>query len=113
MMTQEEIREATRNMRNRTANLERAGDYWTEDEKSQLRELFERGVGLSEIAIRLQRTEPAVNQQTEKMDLYRRGSNPCRRKSEPKTPVCLCDTCELDKSACPRCGACDTTQEAE
>ena len=113
MMTQEEIREATRNMRNRTANLERAGDYWTEDEKNQLRELFERGVGLSEIAIRLQRTEPAVSQQTEKMDLYGRGANPSRRKSGPKPPACLCDTCELDKSACPRCGACGNTQEAE
>ena len=112
MMSQEEIRKATQNMRNRTAKLERAGDYWSEDEKTQLRELFEYGVGLSEIAIRLQRTEPAVSQQTEKMDLYGRGSNPCRRKSEPKAPVCLCDTCEIDQSACPRCGAYCATQEA-
>lgn len=94
------------NMRNRTVRLDRAGDYWTEDEKSQLKLLFETGVGISDIAVQLQRTEPAIMQQVEKMDLYNRKASPMRRKSAPKEPVCLCNNCQLDRASCPYPGAC-------
>ena len=70
------LEEAIKNMRNRGIRLGREGDIWSQDEKDRLEELFYEGVGISEIAIRLQRTEPAVIQQIEKMDLYQRKSYP-------------------------------------
>lgn len=104
-MHEYEIIEGVISMRSRTVRLDREGDYWTEEEKEQLVKLFREGEGITAIAIRLQRTEPAIMQQIEKMDLYRRKETPVRRKSTPKPPACLCDTCQLDSASCPRCGA--------
>ncbi len=106
--------QTVKNMRNRTTRLEREGDYWTEDEKSQLKDLFEDGAGITEIAIHLQRTEPAVFQQAEKMDLYGRKRNPMRNRkpaAAAKSHSCLCDVCEIDRALCPRQEACMAFQE--
>ena len=73
----------------------------------------EEGYGISEIAFAVGRSEPAVMQQIEKMDLYQRTLNPKRHKSPPKAPTCLCDSCSLDLSACPRCEAHLSVQEVE
>ena len=59
-MNERGLEEAIKNMRNRGIRLDREGDIWSQDEKDRLEELFYEGVGISEIAIRLQRTEPAV-----------------------------------------------------
>lgn len=112
-MHEYEIIEGVISMRNRTVRLDREGDYWTEEEKEQLVKLFHEGEGITAIAIRLQRTEPAIMQQIEKMDLYRRKETPVRRKSTPKPPTCLCDNCRLDPASCPRCGACQQPVEDE
>lgn len=102
-MSDEGFLEAVRNMRNHEGSMERAGEYWSDDDKLRLKEMFKLGIGISEIAIRLQRTEPAVYQQSEKMDLYNRKNNPKRRKiSVSKTYSCHCPTCEVDPSLCPR-----------
>lgn len=103
--------EIVKNMRQRTTRLDREGDYWTEEEKAQLKSMFEEGIGITEIAMILQRTEPAVMQQIEKMDLYQRERYPQRRKSVPKAPVCLCEVCKLDRSGCPLCEAYKALQE--
>lgn len=100
-MSEYEIYEAVTSMRNRIVRMDREGDYWTEEEKEQLVKLFREGEGITAIAIRLQRTEPAIMQQIEKMDLYRRKEAPVRRKSDPKPPACLCDNCKLDPASCP------------
>lgn len=81
------------NMRRRTVRLEREGDYWTKAEKEALRRLFNEGVGITEMASILQRTEPAIIQQIENMDLYERKKNPIRRKSHTKSPGYLCNKC--------------------
>lgn len=100
-MSDEGFLEAVRNMRNHESNQERAGEYWSDDDKRRLKEMFARGIGISEIAIRLQRTEPAVYQQSEKMDLYNRKDNPKRRKTAAnKNCSCHCPTCEVDPSLC-------------
>ena len=112
-MHEYDIYEAVTSMRNRTVRMDREGDYWTEEEKEQLVKLFRQGEGITAIAIKLQRTEPAIMQQIEKMDLYRRKEAPARRKSAPKPPACLCDNCQLDRSLCPRCGVCLSTPEVE
>ena len=51
-------------MRHQTLRADRAGDYWTDDEKNRLRILFDSGVGITEIALELGRTEPAVYQRS-------------------------------------------------
>ena len=98
--------DSVKNMRKRTVRLDRQGDYWTEEEKQQLITMFNEGVGLTEIALRLQRSEPAIFQMIEKMDLYNRKEQPVRKKSPPKPPACLCENCQLNPDQCPYKGNC-------
>ena len=112
-MREYEIYESVISMRNRTVRMYREGDYWTEEEKEQLVKLFREGEGITAIAIRLQRTEPAIMQQIEKMDLFRRKEAPVRRKSTSKSPACLWDNCQLDPASCPHRGACQQPVEGE
>ena len=90
-------------MRNREIRLNREGEYWTDEEKEQLRTMFEAGFGITKIAYILCRTEPAVYQQIESLDLYNRKTNPQRRRSVAKPRGCLCENCLCAPSFCPRC----------
>lgn len=101
-MTEDAFLESIRSMRNHEGRLERAGDYWSDEERERLKEMFDAGIGISEIAIRLQRTEPAVFQQIEKMDLYQRKNRPRRRKGTDRVCICHCPACEVDECLCPR-----------
>ena len=92
--------ETVRNLRNRTAVLEHEGDYWTEDERNRLRQMFEASIGVTKIAIILQRSEPAIIQQFEVMDLYHRQENP-RRQRRCKKPSCKCKKCKVPTKDCP------------
>lgn len=49
MKNEEAFQESVRSMRNQTLRADRAGDYWTDDEKNRLRILFDSGVGITEI----------------------------------------------------------------
>lgn len=111
MMSENEYTEIVKNMRTRTTRMEHEGDYWSEEERRKLVALFETGVGITQIAVQLQRTEPAVIQQIEKLDLYRRKEKPSRNRSTPKTPTCLCEACTLYKADCTRCEGCIALQE--
>lgn len=99
-MYEENYAEIAKRMRQRTFRLDREGDYWTQEEKGRLEQLFADGVGFTEMAILLQRTEPAVYQQIEKQDLYEREEKPVRRRREDKEPMCLCRKCPF-KDTCP------------
>ena len=55
-MNEHGLEETIKSMRNRNRRLDREGDYWSQAEKDRLHNLFDEGIGLSEIAIRLQRT---------------------------------------------------------
>lgn len=92
-----EFSEAVKNMRNRTTRMERAGGYWSPEEKQRLEHLFFTGVGITEMAVRLQRTEPAVIQQIEKQDLYQRSQYHQRRRNPRGHCGCLYtkDSCEF------------------
>lgn len=90
-------------MRNREIRLEREREYWTEEEKEQLKLLFASGLGITEIAYNMHRTESAVYQQIENLYLYNRKTNPQRRRSAAKPRGCLCENCQCDPSFCPRC----------
>lgn len=99
-------------MRNREIRLNREGEYWTDEEKEQLRTMFEAGFGITKIAYVLCRTEPAVYQQIESMDLYNRKAKPQRRRSAAKPRGCLCENCLCDSSFCPRCMKEQDSEEA-
>ena len=111
MINEKDFAEIVRNMRHRTSRMEREGDYWDVAEKEQLIRLFNNSIGITEIAVQLQRTEPAVIQQIEKLDLYKRKENPVRRRRSVKVPECLCNRCQLDQAACPYYQACPANQE--
>mgnify|MGYP000487329929 FL=1 len=51
MRSEEAFQESVRSMRHQTLRADRAGDYWTDDEKNRLRILFDSGVGITEIAL--------------------------------------------------------------
>ena len=91
------------NMRRRTVGLDREGDYWTDEEKQKLVQKFMEGEGITAIALELQRSEPAIFQMIEKLDLFNRKNQPQRRKSLPNPPVCLCENCRVDPACCPNC----------
>lgn len=111
-MGEKEFTESVKNLRKRTKKLEHEGDYWTQEEREKLIRMFDVELkGITEIAILLQRTEPAVAQQIEKLDLYQRKENPQRQKSFTKEPVCLCPNCRLDPASCPHRTTCGAEQE--
>lgn len=105
------LNEVVKCIRNRTVRLDREGDYWEDEEKDQLVRMFHDGVGITEMAMALQRTEPAIIQQVEKKDLYQRKVAPIRKKSSFKQPRCLCSDCSLDPTLCPMNGRDSAIQE--
>lgn len=111
MMTEHDFSTAVKNMRKRTTKMEREGDYWTEKDKELLVRLFEAGVGITEISLQLQRTEPAVQQQIEKLDLYQRKENPKRQRFHREPSGGLCERCSCDPALCPRYEDCKGSQE--
>lgn len=99
--------ESVKNMRNRTVRLDREGDYWTEEEREALVHKFREGEGITAMALEFQRTESAVIQQIEVLDLFGRK----KKNTTPKQPCCLCANCKLDPALCPRQGQCPKLQE--
>lgn len=110
-MSPEVEREMIQRHRNGTIRFDREGEIWRDDEKRQVKIMFESGYGISEIAIAMERTEPAIMQQIEKMDLYQRAQNPKRQRNSVKSAVCLCNVCSLERGACPRCEAYESDRE--
>ncbi len=98
-------------MRNRTVRLDREGDYWTDDEREQLKKSFYEGVGITQMSQKFQRTEPAIIQQIEKLNLYKRKEAPSRRKTSHKEPACLCSFCSVDPALCPMAEHCPKLKE--
>lgn len=106
-MLEHDCTESVKNMRNRTVRLDREGDYWTAEERESLAQKFHDGMGITAIALELQRTESAVIQQIEAMDLFGRK----KKTSSPKQPRCLCSSCQLDPALCPHRERCLKLQE--
>ena len=59
-MNEKNKKVAVKNMRKIPYVQDRDRDYWTEDERRQLKRMFNDGEDLSEIALILQRTEIAI-----------------------------------------------------
>lgn len=88
------------NMRRRTTRMEHEGDYWMPAEKEELARAFNEGMGITEMATKFRRTEPAIMQQIENMDLYNRKENPTRRRFPRKASGCLCSKCPNYTDVC-------------
>ena len=101
IMTYPEAQEQIRKMREYPELLERNQEYWTDEEREQLRIKYGEGYGITEIALMLQRTETAVVMQLTALDLIQRSAS---RSRVPKTCRCLCATCDRgpEHPSCPR-----------
>ena len=97
-------------LRNRMIRPEREGEYWTDNEMATLICKFHEGCGISEIAVALHRSEPAIMQEIEKLDLYGRKENP-RHQRVARQLNCLCGRCGNDPALCPLREQCSVTKE--
>ena len=97
MLNEQNYTNTVKNMRKSAVRLERQGDYWSEEDKENLSKMFFEGVGITEMAVILQRSETAI----------------IRQKSCSAQSKCLCGTCMADPALCPlrRGGRC--CQEGE
>lgn len=113
-MREQEIRDKTAAMRTGQLKMKREGEYWTETDREILKSRFLAGHPMCEIAIELERSETAVYQQAEQMQLFVKKSR-APKKSCPaaQAPVCLCSVCALDRAFCPRCEHYHARQEVE
>ena len=104
-MNEKNKKVAVKNMRKIPYVQDRDRDYWTEDERRQLKRMFNDGEDLSEIALILQRTEIAICQQAVALGLYVRKRRPGQPKNDSE--CCLCKKCTASLGKCPRRQQCD------
>ena len=87
---------------------ERSGEYWSKEDIQLLKRLYcQDGIGISEIALLLKRSEGAVCQQLTKMGLLTpQGRHRTRKKKADETTElagrCLCPHCS--EKTCQNCG---------
>lgn len=95
-------------LRNGTKPAERSGEYWSKEDIQLLERLYcQEGIGISEIALQLKRSEGAVCQQLTKMGLLTpQGKHRTRKKEADETAElpggCLCRLCQVKD--CKNCG---------
>ena len=80
-------------MRMNGKGLDNDGLYWSEKDRKTLVNAFEHGVGVSEAALLLKRSEPAIMQQMIRERLMQFETKK-RNRSAKKSAKCLCPTCE-------------------
>ena len=103
-MSSHELREQAVAMRTGKKKMAKEGCYWTVEDDSTLRDMFNEGSTTLEIAIALERKEPAIQQRIDQLELYHKQKRTRQKKDIPADPPgCLCQHCTLDKSMCPRC----------
>lgn len=72
---------------------EHSREYWNDEERRKLNNLYVAGIGISEIAMELQRSEMAVIQQLIGFGLLKTPGR--ERGPRRKNPHCLCEGCLL------------------
>ena len=99
-ITNPELQEQIRQIRQCPEMLERTGEYWSKEEREILCKLYREGVGLTEIAMRLRRIEPAIIMQLTDLGEIRRS----RRGPRLNKGKCLCEKCRRgpEHPDCPR-----------
>lgn len=97
MKTSHDEQELLKAMREGLITPERSREYWGEEEAEQIVNLYTSGMGISEIALELQRSEMAVVQRLITEGLFTPPGT--ERKRKPKAPRCLCNSCPI-REAC-------------
>jgi len=85
-------------LRNGDLSSERSREYWGEQEDRELEQEFRDGAGISELCLKLQRSENAVIQRLGSMGLLTPPSKKHRHKHTK--PKCPCPRCLENK--CPK-----------
>ena len=109
-MMDNNLQQSLRELRSHRKLPEREGEYWSDEEREDLSRKFNEGAGISEIAVALHRSEPAIMQQIEKLDLFDRKENP-RRQRAARQLNCLCGRCGNDPALCPFREQCTAKKE--
>lgn len=109
-MKKKELTNKTIEMRYGIVKPPRENCNWRPSEINKLARLYAKGVGISELAILLERSEMGIVQKLDTMGYY--DAAKIRRRHFKSERVCLCDKCELKGSL--RCSQCiDATVHAE
>ena len=87
-------------LRNGQLPPDNRNDYWSEEDTKKLVALFKAGVGLSQIALILKRTELSVTCRLQALGEFVPQCRPRAKKS--KVPRCKCKKCDCED--CPRIG---------
>ena len=91
-------------MRNGKLKMAKEGCVWTVEDDLLLRDMFKDGDDVLDMALMLERKEPAVQQRIDQLELYSKQKRPRTKKEIPTDPPrCLCKDCKADKTSCPRC----------
>ena len=91
-------------MRSGKMKMAKEGCVWTIEDDLLLRDMFEGGEDVLDMALMLERKEPAVQQRIDQLGLYLKQKRTRTKKEIPADPPgCLCSVCTLDRSLCPRC----------
>lgn len=72
----------------RAKNPNRHKDYWQESEKALLKEMYLSGYGITELALRFDRSELAIFNQILNMDIIPRSRGTREKKSGCRCPGC-------------------------
>ena len=78
-------------MRTSGAGLENDGLMWTDADRKTIAELFHNGIGITEIALKVKRSEPAVMQQLVKDKFFQNETKSRTRAKREQS--CLCPNC--------------------
>ena len=96
-------KEKAKAMRNGQMKMEREGCDWSIEDDNVLREMFDDGEDVLDIALALARKEPAIQQRIDRLGLYRKQTRTRRKQFPTDPPGCLCKNCTVAKEFCPRC----------
>ena len=88
------------NMRKNRGKLDNDGHYWSDEDKTRLKNLFNAVVDLTDISLSLGRTERAVMHQINKQSLYSPRQEGSRYQNR-KVYDCRCRTCKVSPENCP------------
>ena len=90
-------------LRNGEKHPIRSGEYWSEEERQALIRDFIDGEGISDMAVKYQRTELAVVQELKNADMFENQSRRRRKNRTQDAYVrCHCPICAIKD--CPNCG---------
>ena len=77
-------------MRNGKMKMEKEGCVWTIEDDLLLRDMFDDGDDILDMALMLERKEPAIQQRIDQLDLYSKNKRTGKKKEIPADPPAVC-----------------------